>query len=145
MTEYKPRIVVGVDGSPGSRAALRWALRYAEQSDGRVKALIACGYPALVDVVLPMSEGDVAAEARRELRKAVEETAASLGARVPVEQTVVRDHAARALLDEAQEADLLVVGSRGRGGFAGTLLGSVGQHCVLHAPCPVVIVRHVDG
>ncbi|WP_371812729.1 universal stress protein [Saccharopolyspora sp. ASAGF58] len=88
-----------------------------------------------------MPEDGVAAEARRELRKAVEETAASLGARVPVEQTVVRDHAAQALLDEAQEADLLVVGSHGHGGFAGALLGSVGQHCVLHAQCPVVVVR----
>lgn len=92
-------------------------------------------------MVLPMPEDGVAAEARRELRKAVEETAASLGARVPVEQTVVRDHAAQALLDEAQEADLLVVGSHGHGGFAGALLGSVGQHCVLHAQCPVVVVR----
>ncbi|MBB5157564.1 universal stress protein [Saccharopolyspora phatthalungensis] len=145
MAENKPRIVVGVDGSPGSRAALRWALRYAEHSNGHIVALIACGIPALIDVVLPMSEDDVAAQAERELRKAVEETRVLLGTRAPVEQRVVRDHAARALLDEAQEADLLVVGHRGHGGFVEALLGSVSQHCVHHAPCPVVVVRCAAG
>ncbi|MDA3644289.1 universal stress protein [Saccharopolyspora indica] len=143
MNESKPQILVGVDGSAGSRAALRWALRYAELSGGRVVALIACAIPALIDVAL-MLEDDVAANAKRELEKAVEETRALLGTRLPVEQRVVRDHAARALLDEAreQDVDLLVVGHRGHGGFIEALLGSVSQHCVHHAPCPVVVVRH---
>jgi nucleotide-binding universal stress UspA family protein len=145
MAENMPRVVVGVDGSPGSRAALRWALRYADQSNGNVIALIACGIPALIDVVLPMPEDDIAAQAERELRKAVDEIRVLLGTRMPVEQRVVRDHAARALLDAAQNADLLVVGRRGHGGFVETLLGSVSQHCVHHAPCPVVVVRYATG
>ncbi|GAA0516942.1 universal stress protein [Saccharopolyspora thermophila] len=135
------RIVVGVDGSPGSRAALRWALRYAEQSGSQVTALIACGLPPLIDMVLPATEDDVAAQAARELRETVDETTALLGTRIPVECRVARDHATRALLEAAQDADLLVVGHRGHGGFVEALLGSVSQHCVHHAPCTVVVVR----
>jgi nucleotide-binding universal stress UspA family protein len=60
---------------------------------------------------------------------------------VEIKRSVVEGHPAAALLDAAKEADLLVVGSRGRGGFAGLLLGSVGEQCAHHAPCPVVIVR----
>jgi len=60
---------------------------------------------------------------------------------VPLEARAVEGAAARVLLDEAKDADLLVVGSRGHGGFAGLLLGSVSLHCVTHAPCPVVVVR----
>ncbi|CAM01701.1 nucleotide-binding universal stress UspA family protein [Saccharopolyspora erythraea NRRL 2338] len=145
MIEDKPRVVVGVDGSPGSRAALRWALRYAELSDARITAVIACGWPALIDLTLPMQEDDIAANAKRELTKTVDETRALLATRVPVERKVVRDHAARALLDEAQDADLLVVGHRGHGGFAEALLGSVSRHCVHHAPCPVVVVHQTPG
>ena len=59
---------------------------------------------------------------------------------------VIQGNAAQVLLDVARDADLLVVGSRGHGGFTGALLGSVSQHCVHHAPCPVVVVRgHVHG
>ncbi|MEV4729659.1 universal stress protein [Saccharopolyspora sp. NPDC049426] len=58
-----------------------------------------------------------------------------------MEKRVVRQDPVRALLDEAKNADLLVVGRRGRGGFAEMLLGSVSRHCVDHAPCPVVVVR----
>src|SRR5258708_1573748 len=60
---------------------------------------------------------------------------------VSVNPVVRHGHAAQELLDAADEADLLVVGSRGHGGFAGALLGSVSQHCIHHAPCPVVIIR----
>jgi nucleotide-binding universal stress UspA family protein len=60
---------------------------------------------------------------------------------VHVESKAVEDTAPRALLREAEGADLLVVGSRGHGGFAGLLLGSVSQQCAAHGPCPVVIVR----
>jgi nucleotide-binding universal stress UspA family protein len=60
---------------------------------------------------------------------------------VVIRPVVVRDNAARALIDAAKDADLLVVGSRGHSGFTEALLGSVGQHCVHHAHCPVVVVR----
>jgi nucleotide-binding universal stress UspA family protein len=59
-----------------------------------------------------------------------------------VHRHVIEGHPARALLDAATDADLLVVGSRGHGGFNGMLLGSVSQHVIAHAPCPVVVVRH---
>ncbi|QIZ38667.1 universal stress protein [Saccharopolyspora sp. ASAGF58] len=144
MNENAPRIVVGVDGSPGSRAALRWALRYAEQCGGAVTAVIAWASSTFTEITpMPpaLSDEDSVARAEWELRKAVDETSALLATSVPVHREVVSGHAARALLDEAQGADLLVVGNRGHGGFVGALLGSVSQHCVSHAHCPVVVVR----
>ncbi|MBB5157565.1 universal stress protein [Saccharopolyspora phatthalungensis] len=148
MSENELRIVVGVDGSPGSRAALRWALRYAEQCGGAVTAVIAWSPPTFTEVApMPpvLSDEDSVARAEWELRKAVDETRASLETSVPVRQEVARGHAVRALLDCAQDADLLVVGSRGHGGFVGALLGSVSLHCVTHAHCPVVVVRPAAG
>ncbi|HTZ07910.1 MAG TPA: universal stress protein, partial [Acidimicrobiales bacterium] len=63
---------------------------------------------------------------------------------VPVRLVVREGHPAPVLIDEAGGADLLVVGSRGHGAFMGMVLGSVSEHCVSHAPCPVVVVRHDD-
>ncbi|MER7078496.1 Nucleotide-binding universal stress protein, UspA family [Saccharopolyspora kobensis] len=144
MTENEPRIVVGVDGSPGSRDALRWALNYAGHCGGTLTALIAWTPPTLVEAA-PMppviSDEDSKRHAEQQLRQTVDETTATLATSVPVHHEVVRGPAARSLLDHAQHADLLVVGSRGHGGFAGALLGSVSLHCVSHAHCPVVVVR----
>ena len=64
----------------------------------------------------------------------------ALGAEAPVEQFVVQGHPAQALVDRSDQARLIVVGSRGRGGFTGLLLGSVSQHVVSHARCPVVVM-----
>ncbi|GAA4615865.1 universal stress protein [Saccharopolyspora hordei] len=144
MSEDEPRIVVGVDGSPGSRDALRWALRYAERCGGTVTALIAWAPPVLVEAapVPPViSDEEVRTRAEQVLRRVVEETAAELATSVPVHQDAVCGPAAGSLLERARDADLLVVGSRGHGGFVGALLGSVSQHCVTHARCPVVVVR----
>lgn len=137
------RILVGVDGSPGSRAALRWALRQAERTGAEVTALIASGLSALIDIAMPMPGEGVAEQAAAQLRKSVDETQAQVGGDLQVHRLVIEGHAARALLDEAADADLLVVGHRGHGGVIGAVLGSVAQHCVHHAPCPVVVVR--DG
>ena len=142
-----PRVVVGVDGSPGSRAALRWALRYVEKCGGRVTAVMAWRQPLLTESapVLPAVPDEASkALAERELRKTVDETKSLLATSVAVVCDSVRGHAARALLDSARSADLLVVGSRGHGGFVGALLGSVSQHCVSHANCPVVVVRPAE-
>ncbi|MEV0702795.1 universal stress protein [Saccharopolyspora sp. NPDC050389] len=148
MSEREPRVVVGVDGSPGSRAALRWAVRYAEQCGGEITALMAWSAPVFVEA-MPMppivSDDESRARAEWELRKAVDETTALLATSARVRREVVRGHAARALLDRARGADLLVVGSRGHGGFGGVLLGSVSMHCVSHAHCPVVVVHPDDG
>ncbi|MFJ9775784.1 universal stress protein [Kitasatospora sp. NPDC101157] len=135
------RIVVGVDGSPSSRQALRWAVEQARVTRGVVEAVTAWEYPATYGWSVPVEPGGLAQAAGHALADTVAEV---VGADRPVEirERVQCGNAAQVLLEAAQEADLLVVGSRGHGGFTGALLGSVGQHCVQHAPCPVVVVRH---
>jgi nucleotide-binding universal stress UspA family protein len=138
-------MVVGVDGSESSKQALRWAVREAEHAHGVVEAVTAWDVPQFHGALawLPPTSGDEAAletRARKELTQAVEEV---VGSQSPVEvRTTVRyGTPASVLLDAARDASLLVVGSRGLGGFAGLLLGSVAQHCVQHAACPVVVIR----
>ncbi len=145
MVEYaKPddrRIVVGVDGSKQSKAALRWAVRQAETIGGVIDAVIAWEVWTTFGVA-PMVAVDEhgAANAEKILTNELDEVLGS-DRPVKVEAHVVRGNAASVLLDAAQGAELLVVGSHGHGGFAAALLGSVSQHCVHHAPCPVVVVR----
>ncbi|MCC9306101.1 universal stress protein [Kitasatospora sp. RB6PN24] len=136
----RPTIVVGVDGSASAAAAVQWAARQAKLEQADVLAVIAWDYPALVGlgVVVPSQEiEDAAGEALAET------ITRELGSEpeVPVAQRVVYGYPAEVLLDASRDAHLLVVGSRGLGGFAGTVLGSVGRACVEHAACPVVVVR----
>lgn len=140
------RIVVGVDGSPSSREALRWALRQAALTGAVVDAVTAwrdpSSYGGYAWLVEDTAYRDLAAKA---LSESVSATVAP-DSGVSVRQLVVQGHPARVLLDAARGADLLVVGSRGHGGITGGLLGSVGQHCIQHASCPVVVVReHPPG
>lgn len=132
-------IIVGVDGSEPSRAALRWALRQAELTGATVRAVVAWEYPAFYSWEGgPMPPDDFQAAAERNMNDAVDVvTRRDAG----VERVVVHGHSAQALLEAADGAELLVVGSRGHGGFYRTLLGSVSQRCAVHAKCPVVIVR----
>jgi len=134
-------IVVGVDGSEESRRALRWAIDEAQLRGARVVALRAWVYPALAaGGLIPATTdlvGQLATNERQELAATVAEFEAG---GVEIEQLVVEDAAARALVEAAAGADLLDVGSRGHGGFTGLLLGSVSQQCAHHAPCPVVII-----
>ncbi|BCJ49113.1 universal stress protein [Actinoplanes sp. NBRC 14428] len=138
----EPRdIVVGVDGSPASHEALRWALGQARLTGTGIHAVTAWEFPPVWGwgvPAVPYQNFDVAAQ--EILEKAVAE---ALGPEpgVPVRTSVVSGHPAQVLLDAAREADLLVVGSRGHGAFAGTLLGSVSQRCAAHSHCPVVVVR----
>jgi nucleotide-binding universal stress UspA family protein len=137
------RIVVGVDGSEHSRRALRWALEEADLRGASLEAVAAWSYPYLAgaDAVatVAVDPRELQATTARALEEALEECATP-AQRDAVKRTVVEDRPARALLDAANGADLLVVGSRGRGGFAGLLLGSVSSQCVHHASCPVVVV-----
>ncbi|PYC82641.1 universal stress protein UspA [Streptomyces tateyamensis] len=136
------RIVVGVDGSPSLKQALRWAVDQAERTGAVVEAVACWAYPTVygwgmtgVDPELPDITGKMLAQAVAEV----------VGDDPPVEirESVVLGNAAEVLLDRAHGAERLVVGNRGHGGFSGALLGSVGQHCVQHAHCSVVVVR--DG
>lgn len=138
--EHAYTVVVGIDGSTASRDALRWAVWHAEQVDGRITTLMAWDYPMIYNWEAPASQ-DVASETATALRTVIEEVAGDTS--VPIRREVAQGHPARALLDTATEsrADLLVVGNRGHGGLTEALLGSVSQHCVHHAPCPVVVVR----
>jgi nucleotide-binding universal stress UspA family protein len=147
MSEHQEsgRIVVGVDGSPSSKAALAWAMRQAELTGASVEAVIAWHYPAIAGGVpfAPTGEtytADYGEFAAMTLNGAVLETV-DPDAPVKVSTTVREGSAAEILLDASVGADLLVVGSRGHGGFTEALLGSVSQACVHHARCPVVIVR----
>jgi nucleotide-binding universal stress UspA family protein len=142
MTEISGvRIVVGVDGSPLSVAALRWALRQAELTGAAVDVVYAWHMPA-ADGWAPAMElaQSLVRAGEQGLVDAVAEVAGDRPA-VPVHTRVTEGNAAAVLLQAAEGAALLVVGSRGHGGFVGALLGSVSQHCVQHAPCPVVVVR----
>ncbi|WP_223840157.1 universal stress protein [Saccharopolyspora pogona] len=132
-------IVVGVDGSPPSRNALRWAVRQARSNHGHVTAVMSWELPELYDWPMPTAEEcDRATE--KALAAVIRETVDDVEA-AAIRGEVARGHPAKALLKAAQSADLLVVGYRGAGGFAHALLGSVSQYCVSHAPCPVVVVR----
>ena len=134
------RIVVGVDGSPSSRAALSWALRQARLIGGVLDAVITWDYPALYGWEAPMQDAGFSEYAGKVLASAVHEAVGD-DAPVNVRETVALGNAAQVLLDTSRTAELLVLGSRGLGGFAGATLGSVSQHCAQHATCPVVIVR----
>jgi nucleotide-binding universal stress UspA family protein len=138
------RIVAGVDGSPSSISALRWAIRQAALTGAAVDAVMAWHYSAAAGYGWAPTgmEGsfDFAENAAKVLADAIG-AAVDPGSGVPVHARVFEGDPARALLDACDGADLLVVGSRGHGGFAEALLGSVSQHCVHHAQCPVVVIR----
>lgn len=134
-------IVVGVDGSPSSRAALRWALGQAQLDGSSIDAVAAWDYPPLSGWGLTIPGPEIEEAARLALVDTVKQEQDSTRPPVPVRQRIEYGHPADVLLEAAREAHLLVVGSRGLGGFTGTLLGSVSRHCVEHAPCPVVVVR----
>jgi nucleotide-binding universal stress UspA family protein len=144
-TEKAPRIVVGVDGSASSMAALRWAVHQAELTGGTVDAVVAWKMPATMTgfgfAPVAVADGsDMEQTAQRVLDHAVSKVVGPEGGPA-VRRLAVQGFPAPVLLDASAGADLLVLGSRGHGGFSGALLGSVGQHCVRHAHCPVVIIR----
>ena len=136
-----PLVVVGVDGSPGSQHALDFALTEAGLRGASVRAVCTWDYPVAVGsgFVVPFEdlESGAAAVLADSLARATEDAPA---ATPPVSTTVRCGHASAVLVDEAKDAALLVVGSRGHGGFVGMLIGSISQGCVTHAPCPVVVV-----
>jgi nucleotide-binding universal stress UspA family protein len=143
----RPRVVVGVDGSPGSRTALRYALTAAVERDADLDVESAVPIQLYWMGTYPVSPevlDDVQRDTRERVRAVVDEVRADASARLPDERVhvfVTGGGAAPALVQRAQGADLLVVGSRGRGAVRSAVLGSVALHCVAAAPCPVVVVH----
>ncbi|MDN5916476.1 MAG: universal stress protein [Pseudonocardia sp.] len=134
-------VVVGVDGSPGSLAALRWAVREASERGQTVQAVIAWHFP------VPSPVGNVATVDERHPVIAAEEILASALVEAGVADdnamvttTPVEGHPAEVLMQLAERADLLVVGSRGHGRIFGALLGSISQYVASRAACPVVVI-----
>lgn len=135
------KVVVGVDGSAGSRASLRWGVEAAERWGVPLVAIEAWEFSPLVFTAdVPVQVDELRATVQRHLHEVVSQELGDQPA-VPVEALVVEDAPVPALLSHVTADSLLVVGSRGRGGFTGLLLGSVSQQCANHAPCPVVVVR----
>jgi nucleotide-binding universal stress UspA family protein len=139
-------IVVGVDHSPGAKAALVFANAEARLRGATIRAVHAWQYgyigPTGLEGRLPAIGADID-ELRRTAEAALEASVheALPDTDVEIKLLVVQGAPAAALVAESRDADLLVVGSRGHGGFVGLLLGSVGQQCAHHAECPVVIVH----
>ncbi|HEY7948390.1 MAG TPA: universal stress protein [Acidimicrobiales bacterium] len=137
----QPKIVVGVDGSGSSRHALRWATRQAQFTGARLEVVITWELPTSFGWVPPYPEDFNPAH---DAQTAADEEVALVLADYPdvdVHVTVVEGHPAPSLIKASRDAELLVLGSRGHGEFAGMLLGSVTQHCVSTAHCPVLVWR----
>jgi nucleotide-binding universal stress UspA family protein len=144
-------IVVGVDGSAPSKAALRWAAAEAKLRSARLVAVHAWSFlppaPMAEPGMMPMPAIDYAGALEAE-RDAVEAELESIladtfpeGEPVPIERRLVESGAGEAIEEAARDADLVVVGSRGRSGLTAALLGSVSKHVLHHVACPVVVVK----
>ena len=148
MTSGQELVVVGVDGSAESVAALAWAARYASASGARVRALLAWHYPGAVGgPPVEKAPESVRDQTEQEEQATLDEAVAKAipGQPAGVETSIGYGHPAQVLIDASKEADLLVVGSHGHRAFGGMLLGSVSLHCVTGAFCPVVVVRGGDS
>ncbi|MGB9111528.1 MAG: universal stress protein [Acidimicrobiales bacterium] len=138
--ERAARIVVGVDGSDSSLAALNWAARQAELTGSSVEAVIAWRLPMSYGFPVPVAPNfDLAGEASRVLDDAIT-SIRSAHPKMAIETSVREGYAAHVLVGASRDAELLVVGSSGHGELTGMLLGSVSEYCVAHSHCPVLIV-----
>ena len=146
-----PTIVVGMDGSAGARTALEHALGDAARRGARVRVVMAFEapdyWPEFDRLTTPPTSAEITRRIESGLREAVAEARAALvtadarAADVPVDVLALAGSPAAVLVAQAEDADDLVVGHRGRGGLSSAVLGSVGLQCVLHAPRRVTVVR----
>tara|TARA_B100000809_G_scaffold127506_1_gene125608 strand:+ start:93 stop:557 length:465 start_codon:yes stop_codon:yes gene_type:complete len=141
------RIVVGVEGSGYARAALIWALEEAHHRDAIVE-VVTCYSPTYVPAApdlgyVPLDSFDLAAEVEKMQGEVIDSAVAAsdFGDEVEIRRTLQKGRPADTLMRASEGAVMLVVGNRGRGGFAGLRLGSVSQAIAHHSPCPLVIVR----
>lgn len=137
------RIVVGVDGSDHSRRALQYAFEEARRRDASVDVVHAYQMPIYWGA--PEFGGTVpvpsAEEMERHAHEVIDQVIGVAPTDLRIERIAAHGPTADTLLRVAEGADLLVVGSRGRGGFRGLLLGSTSHQVITHAPCPVVVIR----
>jgi len=144
--ERSYRIVVGIDTAAGSTTALRWAVQQAKLIDAKIEAVSAWHHPSATGfamgwgVVPPPEQEDPRAMNEQLLAETVAEVVDGVDPQVSVSTRVIEGDATHVLLEAACGADLLVVGGREHGVLAGLLRGSVSEHCVQHAPCPVVVI-----
>ena len=143
-----PDVIVGIDDSKPARAALEWAVRYAQREQLSLTVITVVDPlmgTAMWDAGLPDPQTTTAA-ARAEAMQMVAETLEHVGPPdVDVDVRAVTGHPVKALVDASEDADLLVVGSRGAGTFARLLLGSTSSGVAQHAHCSVMIVRDADA
>ncbi|TQJ31525.1 universal stress protein [Microbacterium sp. SLBN-146] len=139
-TQNSRPIVVGVDGSSSSIAALKKAAELANSTDAPIVAVTAWQFPITYDATLPPSVWSPENDAHETLRTAVD---IAFDGAPPAGLTTraIAGPAAAVLVKASEDASMLVVGSRGRGGFVGLLLGSVSTACAQHAHCPVLIMH----
>ena len=134
-----PRIVVGIDDSQGSNAALEWAIDEADLHRAELTVVHAWSYPYGLDSPAATVRDVMRVDAACALDRAVERANSRGGARV--DSRLIEGNAAESILEAAEGADLIVVGSRGRGGLRSLLLGSVSSAVIHHTHCPTVVVR----
>lgn len=134
------RIVVGVDGSEPSKAALRWAARLAPAIGATIEAVIAWEFPTNFGWAVEASDWRPDRDAETILNETLDDV---FGSERPdgLVGSVREGRTASVLLEAARSAEMLIIGSRGHGGFTGLLLGSVSAECAEHASCPVLVVH----
>lgn len=135
------RILVGIDGSESSMQALDWALVQAEQTGASVSVVTAWHLPASWGWGAPIPPPDMPRDDAEDMLEKSLEPVRKLHPNLSIDSQVVEGHPAPMLVEASRTADLLVVGSRGHGEFAGMLLGSVSEHCATNAHCPVLVFR----
>jgi nucleotide-binding universal stress UspA family protein len=141
VTPGNRRIVVGVDGSESSIRALEWAVQQSELTGIDLEVITTWEWPSSYGFGLAIPEGwDPSQDAQKVVDQALEPILQAHPG-VKIRSTIIEGHPAPALVEASKGADLLVVGSRGHGEFAGMLLGSVSEHCVTNAHCPVLVLR----
>jgi nucleotide-binding universal stress UspA family protein len=135
-------VIVGVDGSDKSVAALRWAAGYAKAVGAPLEAVLSWHYPTAVGPApVGVAPHEISNEVRDKMRAALDHVVAEAAPGVPIDEQIGYGHPAQVLVEASKDASLLVVGSHGHGAFTGMLVGSVSMYCVTHAHCPVVVVR----
>lgn len=145
----RTRIVLAVDGSPSAERAIAWGIEEAARCGAELHIVSVWEEPDVgpESYEYAPAESQVETAAATQARRRVDDAAELSRRTLPADRVhtaVLSGGPAEMLIERSKEADLLVVGSRGRGGFRGLLLGSVSQQCVSHAHCPVVVVRETE-